>query len=695
MPTRTANADAPVFSWTEASADWAGLVPERLDGWWDRLAENNTTSIFVMRDDRIVFERFAEGFDRHRPHYTASLAKALVGGMSLLFAVNDGLMAFDDPAWRFVPEWKSDPAKSKITVRHLATHTSGLSDASVPGCKHTEEPGWKGEFWQRNQVPEDPFSLARDEAPVLFEPGTSYHYSNPGIAMLGYCVTRALQASSSRDIRTLLKERLMEPLEVPEAEWKCGYGEIFDVDGLPLVPTWGGGNYSVRATAAIIRLLMRKGAWGRDNLVSANVVEDALTNAGLAPCFHGYAWWVNRDGRGKKRFPDLPEDAFGGFGAEFQVGLGIPSLGLIIVRNGGNPALPVARSRRSGVSAPDRTLERLIFSPALGCLRVCKPAYPRSRLITGVRWDPICRVKRLATGGAIRDGSDNWPCTWADDGHIYTAYGDGNGFAPYTPNKLGMGFARITGGPERFVPANVRSNAENTSYGPNDRKASGLLSVDGTLYLLARNDNKAGRFSRIGWSVDRARTFQWCDWSFEELGHPTFINFGRDYTGARDEFAYIWSHDDPSAYDCADHFVLARVPKDRIRDRSAYEFFVRLRGKSPVWAPEADKRGPVFESAGLCMRSSVSYNAGLGRYILWQGLRQAGGIDARFRGGCAIFEAPEPWGPWRSVYFTDSWDIGPGELGCFPTKWMSRDGRTMYLVCSSDDHFTVRKMTLK
>ena len=43
----------------------------------------------------------------------------------------------------------------------------------------------------------------------------------------------------------------------------------------------------------------------------------------------------------------------------------------------------------------------------------------------------------------------------------------------------------------------------------------------------------------------------------------------------------------------------------------------------------------------------------------------------------------------------ERWDTGPGEHGDFPSKWMSEDGRTLYLVFSGDDHFCVRKATLK
>ena len=159
--------------------------------------------------------------------------------MSLLFAIQDGFMRFEDLASKYVPEWRSDLLKSKMTIAHLATHTSGLDDSSVAGFSHTDEPGWKGVFWERRDVPEDPFTVSRDHIPVIFEPGTKYQYSNPGIAMLAYCVTRAILKGPDKDIRSLLKNRLMDPIGVPDTEWACGYGQTFDVDGLPLVGTWG------------------------------------------------------------------------------------------------------------------------------------------------------------------------------------------------------------------------------------------------------------------------------------------------------------------------------------------------------------------------------------------------------------------------------------------------------------------------
>ena len=115
-------------------------------------------------------------------------------------------------------------------------------------------------------------------------------------------------------------------------------------------------------------------------------------------------------------------------------------------------------------------------------------------MITGVKWAPAASIVRQAKG------SDNWPLTWADDGHVYTAYGDGNGFEPFVPDKLSLGFARVQGGPTNFVGENVRSvGGEQNGDGKTGKKASGMLMVDGVLYLWARNAGNA----QLAWSIDQ------------------------------------------------------------------------------------------------------------------------------------------------------------------------------------------------
>ena len=107
---------------------------------------------------------------------------------------------------------------------------------------------------------------------------------------------------------------------------------------------------------------------------------------------------------------------------------------------------------------------------------------PPSPVVAGLRWAPPESVVRLAAG------SDNWPLAWADDDRMYTAYGDGWGFVPKVPEKLSLGFACIEGGPDSPAGTNIRSQTgEQHGDGRKGGKASGILCLDGSLYLWVRN----------------------------------------------------------------------------------------------------------------------------------------------------------------------------------------------------------------
>jgi hypothetical protein len=322
------------------------------------------------------------------------------------------------------------------------------------------------------------------------------------------------------------------------------------------------------------------------------------------------------------------------------------------------------------------------------------PPYPPSPTIAAMDWAPTNQIIRTA-----RDG-DNWPVTWADDDALYTTWGDGTGFVPKVERKLSMGFARITGRPDALVGVNIRSTAEQMGQGRAGKKGWGILCVEGVLYLWLGHADNRGAMAQLAWSRDHARTWTFADWKFSEFGMMGFINFGKNYTGARDGFVYAYSHDDPRADTPADHFILMRAPKDKLTVREAWNFFVRCDNSGqPVWTRDIRARGAVFKHSGACLRSAMTYCAPLKRYFWWQHLPQPPGVtndrgDTRFTGGFAIYDALEPWGPWTTAFFTDRWDVGPGEHGDFPAKWMSDDGLTMHLVFSGDDSFSVRKTTL-
>ena len=194
-----------------------------------------------------------------------------------------------------------------------------------------------------------------------------------------------------------------------------GLRHLTTVDGLPLVATWGGGSYSPNAVARVGRLMLHKGDWEGRQLISPSVVETVTKHSGM-PGHSGLGWWVNSACRGSRLWKSAPEDAFGGAGAGHQFLLVVPSLDLIVVRNGEqlDPTLSFGEG-----------LDRYVVAPVVRAISTTRKApYPPSPVIRGVHWAPKASIIRQARG------SDNWPLTWADDDDLYTAYGDGTGFEP-------------------------------------------------------------------------------------------------------------------------------------------------------------------------------------------------------------------------------------------------------------------------
>ena len=603
--------------------------------------------------------------DQRQTYDLKSSTKA-IGVTSVGLALMDGkFTSLHDPASKYQPQLGIPPGENqgtgyldRITLFHLATQTAGFDK--------------NGGYTQ-----------------VLFEPGTKWSYSDGGPNWLAECVTLAY----GRDLQELMFERVFAPIGIgrEDLKWRANSYRPKQIDGVMRREFGSGISANVDAMARIGYLYLRHGRW-RDRQIIPSWFVDAVRvvpseirglpglrpeSYGKASDHYGLLWWNNADGT----MPNVPRDAYWSWGLYDSLIVVIPSLDIVVARAGKSLAGP-----RTPHYAP---IEPFLEPIALSVRDKGKwpgAPYPASQAIYGIDWAPAATIIRKARG------CDNWPITWADDGNLYTAYGDGQGFEPHVERKLSLGFAKVLGGPADFNGVNIRSRTgETVGEGKAGPKASGMLCVDGILYLLVRNVGN----SQVAWSPDHALTWSWCDWKFEtSFGAPTFLNFGRDYAGRRDNYVYLYSPDSVSAYVPADRMVMARVPLDRIRERDAYDFFKGLDAAGqPLWTKDIRDRGAVFVNPGRCYRSGITYNAGLQRYLWCQILPfskdQRG---PRFQGGFGIYEAPEPWGPWYTVFYTEDWDVGPGETSRFPTKWMSPDGRTCHLVFSGDDSFSVRQV---
>ena len=632
----------PKKTWLKARPEGLGLRSEALKEAARYAQKYGGGSGCVVRSGYLLYEWGS-------PSYLAdikSATKGSIGATLLGIALDRGLLSLDQPAVKYYPalgtgrrENKSTGYLSLIRVRHLATMTAGFDDGRPPK--------------------------------LVYRPGTRGLYSNDTSNMLAELLTLRFK----EDLKEVLRREVMKPLGVPEGSWRWRANAYRSrkINGIVSREFASGIRITHRALARIGYLYLMKGRWGDRQILSKAYVKEATSPTELPGPYPGYAfYWVSNAGA---RFSGLPRDTFWALGLGDSFVAVCPSLDLVVVRLG-------TGSRRSQLPGPpgwggERVagLLRLIFRA------VVEPPVPPSEVFRGLRWARPQTIKRAAKG------SDNWPLTWADDGDLYTAYGDGRGFAPKAERKLSLGFAKVSGMPPNFKGSNIRSpTGERTGDGARGPKASGILMVKGVLYLLVRNTGN----SQVAWSRDHARTWSWAPWRFKEnFGCLTFLNFGRNYEGARDGFVYIYSPESDDAYSYADAMVMARVPGEQILNRNAYSFFSGFDKKGePIFSPNINDRRPIFHNPGKCRRSGVSYHPTLKRY-LW--VQTFGKEDTRFEGGIAVYEAPEPWGPWRTVYYAPKWDIGPGESASFPTKWFLPEQKALYLVFSGNDAFSVRK----
>jgi hypothetical protein len=345
------------------------------------------------------------------------------------------------------------------------------------------------------------------------------------------------------------------------------------------------------------------------------------------------------------------------------------------------------------ISVPVSGIAQVTFE--VSCGSVGAP-YPPSPVIGSVTFD-------FSTHDRRAPGSDNWPITWAANDHQYSSWGDGGGFGgSNSDGRVSLGIARVEGDATSYSGSNVWGGKNPENPATFEGKSYGIISIDGTLYLWVSPGTNITSYTaaRLHNSTDLGASWTAATWQFTQaqgIIFPTFLQFGRDYAGARDGFVYIYATElkDASALQIQrpGEISLMRVPVGSILDESSYEFFAGSVGGTPVWTADITARRPVFEDAnGTGWTVSVSYNGGLDRYLLITE------HDQSLTGHIGIFDAPEPWGPWTTVLYEDAFgtpDITANTFFWnFSNKWLSPDGKHFTLVLSgvsaNDSWNTVR-----
>lgn len=365
------------------------------------------------------------------------------------------------------------------------------------------------------------------------------------------------------------------------------------------------------------------------------------------------------------------------------------------------------RSPQRSVLSPCLSFSILSLIVWLCCSAVFAEApYVPSSCIAGIALDWSSHQRAAL-------GSDNFQLTWADDDHLYGAWGDGGGFGgSNSRGRVGLGVARIEGPAENYFGTNVWGGEAAESQATFDGKSWGLLSVDRALHMWVVPDRPARKnyrnhyeYIELASSFDHGANWKKADWKFtqsENLTIPTFLNFGRDCQQVPEQFGnYVYSYfirpESTTIEQEGKHAVglivhrpgtiyLARVLRNELTvGKDRFEFYAgKDSAGQPIWGSIQQKQ-PVFQDengVGWCI--SASYHATLKRVLLCTE------HELSQRGLLGIFDSPTPWGPWTTVeYYTPASPFGAERQGSqlewqnnvffagFATKWFDRDRFTL------------------
>ena len=265
-----------LISSTIAAADLSRSRPEelgisserlgRLDTVLNSYVEENLIAgqvLLVLRKGRIAHSlangmRDIEATDPMKEDTIfriASQTKALVS-TGIMILHERGQLDISHPLSRYIPEWENvqvavpnengsynlEPVERPITLRHLLTHTAGMSYGTGPASREWEEADFQGWYFA-NKTETIGESIARMASlPLDAHPGTAWIYGY-NTDILGAVIEKA----SGMDLNNFLQQEIFEPLEMSDSHFYLPENKR---DRLAVVyqPKPGGGIQAIPAT---------------------------------------------------------------------------------------------------------------------------------------------------------------------------------------------------------------------------------------------------------------------------------------------------------------------------------------------------------------------------------------------------------------------------------------------------------------
>lgn len=229
-------------------------------------------SLLIVRDCKLVFERYKEGIGREHNHtlysVTKSITATLVGNLlqqgklkSVDVFISD---VISKPWWLGESDWTK---AQRITLRNVMQMSSGLAYRHDP----TNNPIYR--------LDSDRFALALSPQ-LIAEPGTRFYYSDGDVTLTGAVVA----AAGDKNLYSLAKDVLLEPLKMSNYDW-------WYTDRAGRYPGGWGLRLRPMDMAKVGQLYLQDGEWNGRRIFGPGFRDLAWTPG--VDRLYALHWWVS------------------------------------------------------------------------------------------------------------------------------------------------------------------------------------------------------------------------------------------------------------------------------------------------------------------------------------------------------------------------------------------------------------------
>jgi CubicO group peptidase (beta-lactamase class C family) len=297
-------------TWDTIAPQNLGYCQPKIDSLYNFLEQNNSKAFILLKDGKIVLEKYFGTHTATTPWQWASAGKTITSFMTGI-AQQEGFLSITDTTSSYLGQgWTNctPQQEERITIWNQLTMTSGLDDG-VP----------------------DHYCTLDTCLNYLADSGTRWAYHNGPYTLLDGVIENA----TGQTLNSYTTQKLKVPTGMTGSFFSVGYNNVFVSNA--------------RSMARFGSLILNKGNWnGNQIMTDTAYFNDMVNTSQNLNKSYGYLWWLN----GKPSFmvptlqtvfpafmcPNAPADMISAIGSGGQFLNVVPSQNLVWLRMGDEPS---------------------------------------------------------------------------------------------------------------------------------------------------------------------------------------------------------------------------------------------------------------------------------------------------------------------------------------------------------------------